>query len=81
MFITDVAADCEAEPTRGGRAIVADDVADEIWPNDDVVPFGIANLPLAERIDISIVEFQIREFALTNFAEDVAKEAMRADDV
>src|SRR5438874_3252037 len=81
VLIADVTADREAETTRRSCTIVADDVADEIWTNDDVVPFGIANLPLAESVDVSIVEFQIGKFALANFAEYFAKKAVRADDV
>ena len=81
MLVADVAADCEAESARCRRAIVTDDVAHEIWTHYDVIPFGIANLPLAEGIDISIVEFQIGKFLLTNFAKNFAKEAVRSDDV
>src|SRR5438128_11098055 len=81
VFITDVAANRQAQPARRRRAVVAHDVAGKIRRDDDVVPFGIANLPLTESIDISIVKFQIWKLACADFPEHFTKETMSADDV
>src|SRR5688572_17995503 len=81
MLIADVAAHRETQSARGCRAVVADDVAGQVRRNYDVIPFRIANLPLTERIDVSVIKCDVRKLALANFAEDFAKKAMRADDV
>ena len=81
MLVADVAADRESQPAGRSRAVVANDIAGEIRRHDHVVPFGITNLPLAERVDISVIEFELGKFALTDFAKHFAEEPMRADDV
>src|ERR1043166_9392581 len=81
MFITNVSADRESQAARSRRAVIADDVARQIGRHDHVVPFRIANLPLAEGVDVSVIEFQVGKFVLANFAKDVAEETVRADNV
>jgi len=81
VLVANIAAYGQAQTTRGRRAIVADDVADQIWANHHVVPFRITNLPLTERVDISVIKFQVRKFALADFTKYFAEKPVRADDV
>ena len=57
MLITNITADCKPQPARRRRSVVADDVPHKIRTDDDVVPFGTANLPLTEGVYISVFEF------------------------
>ena len=81
VLVTNVPAYRQPQSTCRRRAIVANDVTRKIRSDYDVVPFGIADLPLTKCIDISIVKFDIGKLTLTNFAKHFAKEAMRANDV
>src|SRR5205807_2770164 len=81
VLVTDIAADRKPQSTRRRRSVVANDVPHQIWTDDHVVPFGIANLPLTEGVNVSVVERNIRELALADLAEHFTEKAVRANDV